>query len=259
MAVDELYERILGVAFGDDRVCHERLRILHTVLCAESRINMSVLADLSDTDQDTVKAVVYALHAVLFVSSKDNCVYWYHTSFPDFLFTQTRAKFRISSLHPNYPTHEIDVDVFCDASAHHAVLACQCFSIMQELLHFNMCDLDSSYIFDSDVPELSDRTHKKLTPTLRYALRSWARHIFRAAPAENDTNDLFLRLNDFMSDKLLFWIEAMNFIDAKFECSPLLKDAEDWLKRVRNIIFYDETELSQCCPRESNRQTCWST
>ena len=32
MAVDELYERILGVAFGDDRVCHERLRILHTVL-----------------------------------------------------------------------------------------------------------------------------------------------------------------------------------------------------------------------------------
>ncbi|KAF8236217.1 hypothetical protein L208DRAFT_1376132 [Tricholoma matsutake] len=88
LAVDELYEQILGVAFGDDRVHGKWLQILHTVLCAESRINMSVLADLSDTHQDTVKTVVDSLHAVLFVSSKDDCVYWYHTSFSDFIFTQ---------------------------------------------------------------------------------------------------------------------------------------------------------------------------
>ncbi|KAF8811567.1 WD40 repeat-like protein [Phlegmacium glaucopus] len=228
MAVDELYEQILGVTFGDDRVSRKRLQILHTVLCAESSINMSVLADLSDTDQDTVKTVVDSLHAVLFVSSKDNCVYWYHTSFPDFIFDQERAKFRISP-QSNYPNR--DIDVCCDVSAHHAVLACQCFSIMQKLLHFNMCDLDSSYIFDFDVPELNDRKHKQLTPTLRYASRHWARHLSRAAPAENDTNDLFLCLNKFMYDKLLFWIEAMNLIDTKSECSPLLRDAEDWVKR----------------------------
>lgn len=194
-----------------------------------------------------------SLHAVLFLSSKDNRVYWYHTSFPNFLFTQARAKF----LHPNYPTQEIDV--FCDESAHHAVLARQCFSIMHKSLHFNVHDLDSSYIFDSDVPELSDRMLKKLTPTLRYASRHWARHLFRAAPAENDTDDLFLCLNEFMCDKLLFWIEAMNLIGAQFECSPMLNEAEDWFKRVRNTLFDHETELSQCCPRESNRQTCWST
>ncbi|KAF8222234.1 hypothetical protein L208DRAFT_609194 [Tricholoma matsutake] len=88
LVVDELYEQILGVAFGDVCVRGKRLQILHTVLCAESRINMSVLADLSDTHQDTVKTVVDSLHAVLFVSSKDDCVYWYHTSFSDFIFTQ---------------------------------------------------------------------------------------------------------------------------------------------------------------------------
>jgi hypothetical protein len=230
LAVDELYEQILGVAFGDDRVCRERLQILHTVLCAESRINISVLAGLSDTDQDMVETVMDSLHAVLFVSSKDNCVYWYHASFPDFLFTQARAKF----LDPNYPTSEINV--FCDASAHHAVLARQCFSIMQKSLHFNMCDLESSYIFDSDVPGLSDRIRKKLTPTLQYASQYWARHLLGAAPAEDDTDDLFRCLNNFMCHKLLFWIEAMNLIGAKFECSPLLKDAEDWFKRVRDTF-----------------------
>jgi len=232
LVVDELYENVLGVAFWGDSFRHDRLQILHTVLCAVTKIDMSVIAELNNICQDTVKTVVDSLYAVLFISSKDDCVYWYHTSFPDFIFTQGRAKFKISP-QPNYQSQEINV--FCDESAHHAVLACQCFSIMKEL-HFNMCDLDSSYVFDSDVLDLSDRTHKKLTPTIRYASRHWAKHLSRAPPAEIDTNELFLCLNEFMCDKLLFWIEAMNLIDARFECAPLLKDAEDWFKRVRNIL-----------------------
>ena len=88
LAVDELYDQILGVAFRDDCIHCKGLQILHTVLCAEIRINMSVLADLSDTDQDTTKRVVDSLHAVLYISSKDNCIYWYHGLFPDFLFNE---------------------------------------------------------------------------------------------------------------------------------------------------------------------------
>ena len=98
-----------------------------------------------------------------------------------------RAKFWIS-LSPNSPTHEINV--FCDSSAHHTVLAHQCFSIMLEFLHFNMCGLESSYVFDSDVSELNDRKYKNLTLTLQYASQCWAKHLFQAVPAENDTNDL---------------------------------------------------------------------
>jgi hypothetical protein len=112
LLVDELYERILGDAFRDARVRAPRLRILHTIICAESRIDMSVLADLTNTDQGTVKRVVESLHAVLFVSPKDGCVYWYHASFPDFVFSQTRAKISIF-LRQNYATHHI-IDVFCD-------------------------------------------------------------------------------------------------------------------------------------------------
>ena len=231
LAVDLLYDQILGFAFRDDHVRHTRLRILHTVLCAEIRINMSVLADLSDNDEDTVKRVVDSLHAVLFISSRDNYVYWYHASFPDFMFNEGRAKFRIS-LYPNYLSYE--VNVFCDSPTHHAFLAHQCFSIMLEFLHFNMCGLDSSYVFDSDVSELSDRKHKNITSTLQYASRCWAKHLFQAMPAEDGTNDLLLCLNDFMCNKLLFWIECMNLMDSIFECSQLLKDAGNWLKRVRN-------------------------
>jgi hypothetical protein len=47
------------------------------------------------------------------------------------------------------------------------------------------------------------------------------------------TDDLFCGLKDFLFNKLLFWIEAMNLIGAKSECWSLLKDAESWLETVR--------------------------
>jgi hypothetical protein len=81
LLVDELYERILGDAF---RVARVRAPRFHTIIW----INMDVLANLTKTDEDTVKRVVESLHAVLFISPKDGCVYWYHASFPDFIFSQ---------------------------------------------------------------------------------------------------------------------------------------------------------------------------
>jgi hypothetical protein len=186
LLVDELYERILGNAFQDDRVRAARLRILHTIVCAKSSINLSVLADLASTDRGTVERVVESLHAVLFVS-KDGCVYWYHASFPDFIFSRSRARISLS-LHENRRT--LEFDVFCDARAHHGVLAQRSFSVMHKSLHFNMCNLPSSYMFDSEVPGLNASIDETFSLTLRYASRQWARHLLLALPAENDTDDL---------------------------------------------------------------------
>jgi len=230
LLVDELYERVLCVAFRDARVRAPRLRILHTIVCAESSIDMSVLADLTNTDQGTVKRVIESLHAVLFVSPKDGCVYWYHASFPDFLFSRARARISTSP-HRNHPPHQFDV--FCDAPAHHTVLAQQCFGVMQESLHFNMCNLPSSYVFDSEVPGLNASIDKTFTPTLQYMSRHWARHLLWTVPAKNDTDDLFCGLKNFLCNKLLFWMEVMNLLGAKSECSSLLKDAESWLESIR--------------------------
>jgi hypothetical protein len=230
LLVDELYEQILGAAFRHARICRQRLQILHSALCAEDRITVPTLSELTATDLGTVEKVVDSLHAVLFVSSKDNCVYWYHSSFPDFVVSPARAKFNLS-LPLNSAAQEIDV--FCNEAACHALLAHQCFSIMKELLHFNMCDLESSYTFDSDVPLLNDRVQQNIGPTLRYASRHWARHLLRAAPADNDTDDLLCGLNNFLCHRLLFWIESMNLLGTNVECHSLLQHARDWLAKVR--------------------------
>jgi len=241
LLVDELYERILGVAVRDARVRATRLRILHTILCAESRIDISVLADLTNTDQDTVKKVVESLHAVLFVSPKDGCVYWYHASFPDFLFSQARASI-VNLPRRNYSAQQA-INVFCDAATHHGDLARRCFSVMQESLHFNMCKLPSSFVYDSELAGLDSSIDKKFSLTVRYVLRHWARHLLRAVPAKNETGDLIYSLKDFLCNMLLFWIEAMNLIGANYECSSLLKDAESWLERV-SLPTYFKAEFS---------------
>ena len=152
-----------------------------------------------------VEKVVESLHAVLFVSPEDGNVYWYHASFPDFVFSRARAR-NIPLRHQNYPTHHV-IDVFCDASTHHGVLARRCFSAMQSL-HFNMCNLLSSYVLDSEVPGLKISINKAFSTTLRYASRHWAGHLLRAMAPKNETDDLVCALKDFLCDKLLFWIET---------------------------------------------------
>ena len=222
---------VCGVtAFHDARIRHQRLQILHAALCAEDRITVPILADLTTMDLGTVEKVVDSLHAILFVSSKDNCIYWYHSSFLDFVFSPVQAKFNLSL--PSNPGVQ-EINVFCDQAACHALLACRCLSVMHVLLHFNMCNLESSYTFDCDVPLFNDRVQQNIPPTLQYASRQWARHLLWAVPTDNDANDLFCGLNDFLCHKLLFWIEAMNLIGAKSECHPLLQHAQDWLKKVR--------------------------
>jgi len=233
--VDELYGRILGDAFRDASVRATRLRILHTIICAETSVDVTVLAALADTKQDTVESVVESLHAVLFVSPKDNCVYWYHSSFYDFVCSQVRAKICIS-FPQSHPTFHI-VDIFCEPAAYHGILARRCFSIMREKLHFNMCKLPSSYIFDSEVPGLNALVHSTFRPTLRYVSRHWARHLSQAMSANNNTGVLIRELKDFLCNTLLFWIEAMNLIGAISECSSLQKEVDLWVERVsKNVL-----------------------
>ena len=243
LLVDDLYLRILRDVLWGIRPDVTHSRILYTIVCAESGINISVLADLTETESNVVEKFVESLYAVLFVSPKDGNVYWYHASFRDFVLSRSptvlsRARARVSSIrHNNNPKYHVtsDLDVSCQASAHHGFLARRCFFLMQSL-HFNMCDLPSSFIFDAEVPGLCASINRIFSPTLRYVSRHWARHLLRAVPATDDDDHLCRDLKNFLCNKLLFWIEAMNLIGAKSDISSLLMDAASWLERVRMTI-----------------------
>ncbi|PPQ87633.1 hypothetical protein CVT25_011473, partial [Psilocybe cyanescens] len=239
LALDELYENVLKIAFRSEHVRSKNLQILYTVLCAESRVDMSVIAALSGAKNDVVQKVIENLHAVLYVS-KDNHIYWYHTSFRDFIFDQNRAKLKFYTGPNNQPSEEIRIDVYCNPSTHHTFLAYQCFYIMK-VLCFNICKFESSYLFDSEIADLHTRVKNNIPLKLQYASQYWAKHLVQADGTEEIIHDLVSCLGMFMHKKLLFWIETMNLIGTRVECASLLKTAKNWLKKKNqnpDLIVY---------------------
>ena len=173
--------------------------------------------------------VVSDLHAVLYVH--DGKVFWYHASFPDFIFTQARSKFSmpISASGASSQT----VDMSCDPAFHHALLTHSCFRIMKSGLCFNICSLPSSFLLDSEVPNL--KVEDKICHSLRYACLYWAEHMVEATPSEHEA--LQGHVKEFLDTHVLFWIEAMNLLQVSSQCAHMLLKVHDCILKVRELYI----------------------
>jgi hypothetical protein len=220
LPVDDIYRQALREAFANcpDDVRETRLNILHTILCTRARLTCQCVAELLDIDVETVQVTVDSLFAVLFILPADGAVYWYHASFPEFMFNSKRSSGRIGSEKENDSN---DATWFCDASRLHYSLSLRCFHIMQTKLRFNMCQLPSSYFLDSEVKDLRERIHENIDPTLQYCCRYGVDHILLRVEAVR-WDALAEYIHDFLFNRLLYWVEAMNLLGIGSQCHVLL-------------------------------------
>ena len=222
--VDRLYRQILCEAFCNlqNEQFQTRLSILHTFLCTEERVSPSIAAALiSDKGKDELANIIVGdLHAVLYI--KEGRVFWYHASFQDFIFTETRSKFNISG--------EV-VNMSCHVATHNTTLTHHCFRIMMSSLRFNICNLPSSFLLDSEVPGLVQLVQKNISDILSYCCRYWSQHLARAA--SNDRDDLLPDIENFFPIYVIFWIEAMNLLRSSHQCPSMLRRASEWVLKVQ--------------------------
>jgi hypothetical protein len=232
LLIDELYQHILCQAFSDlsEDIFRARLHILHTFLCTIERTSTSVTAALlSEPDNEVVNAVLRDLHAVLYC--KDGQVLWYHSSFPDFIFTHSRSTFELNGC---------QIAMTCNEAYQHALLTKACFDIMLSDnlgLHFNIGKIPSSFVLDAEDPELSTRVNTNISAVLKYASHYWASHLAQTGQMTVNGDDLSACLseyiNNFLCIHVLFWIEAMNLLGSSAQCSVMLRHACAWVLRVR--------------------------
>ncbi|TEB29601.1 WD40 repeat-like protein [Coprinellus micaceus] len=216
--LDGLYEGILSEAFGslDEEIFSEKLCILHTFLCTAERTSMSVVSHLLASQEGStsftpkaVDRVLIRLHAVLYLDDR-NIVLSYHKSFTDYLFDKGRSG-RFA----------------CDQSYRHRLLAQQCFSVMKTGLKFNIANIPSSFLLDSENSNLDHAIEQSISPGLSYTSRSWFKHLSVTPCAPSDP---FLpTLADFLQLPVLFWIETMNLLGCRGQCDPDLKHASTWV------------------------------
>ena len=96
---------------------------------------------------------------------------------------------------------------------------------MKAELRFNICNLTSSFAFDQDVPGLEDQVKEHISPALSYTCRYWGEHLARG----NFSEAAHERLREFLTKRLLFWMEVLNLKRQIVMGAEILQQAQNWL------------------------------
>ncbi|KAJ1305717.1 hypothetical protein OPQ81_010451 [Rhizoctonia solani] len=216
--VDALYEVVLASALENSDLepleREEMELVLHTVVCAQEPLTAIALAGLLQLDDvDQVRAALQPLWSVLHISESDTTdrVSVLHASFPDYMLDPNRSK-RFS----------------CDLEVHNGKLAELCFRrIERNVCQFNICQLESSFIFDRDVLDIDKKVEQSIPLDLFYAGQYWAIHLELGGISNNRVNMLY----NFLSHRLLLWMEVLNLKNRMHVGAGMLERAKDWLTR----------------------------
>lgn len=212
--LDALYGAVLKAALerkGIDPAEVKNARaVLWTVLCVQEPIGVEALATLTGVnDSRRTLSALQPLRSVLHLSEANGLVSTLHASFPDFMFSEERSG-----------------QFFCDPTGHNQVLARRCFEVMKAELRFNICHLESSFVPDAKVEDLDSRVSKAISSTLAYSCRYWANHL----ELTTNSNHLSPVLGEFLSTRLLFWMEVLNLKQEIIRGLGMLVKAKRWLQ-----------------------------
>ncbi|KAG8766590.1 hypothetical protein FRC12_006773 [Ceratobasidium sp. 428] len=217
--INALYSTILAAAFeGPDLNKSDRTdmkQILNTVVCAQEPLSVGTMAGMLGFDSETVRAALHPLLSVLQVSDTTQVITTLPESFSDYLLDKSRS------------------DAFhCDPKKHNACLTQICFDrINMPNPPFNICGLESSYMFDKDVPDLSTRIKKAIPEELRYACHYWGVHIILA----QDSQALAGMLLRFLSDRFLLWLEVVKLCEYIYDGVKALHRMQKWASNAGHL------------------------
>ncbi|CUA77855.1 Periodic tryptophan protein 2 homolog [Neurospora crassa OR74A] [Rhizoctonia solani] len=218
--IDQLYHIILEAAVNDkglEQVERDDIKlILNTVVCARAPLTVKALHGLLKLDDvERVETALRPLRSVLHVMGVDSTVTTLHASFPDYLTNHTRSG---------------NSNWYCDAAAHHFLLAQRCFECIRDTRpQFNICQLESSYLNDNEVVDLDARVSKSIPVELRYASIYWPSHITTADSSA--ASELLTTLEQFLRKNLLLWLEIMNLTKTISATPDELTAVNQWATR----------------------------
>ena len=221
--LDSLYLSILLEAFGADNPGDDpKIRsILGAVVLVANPLSPHAIATLLGFNTYEVTNRLSSVSSLLILQEDANFpVRPFHKSFPDFIVNSSRCtneRFLVSP--PN----------------HHPELLVGCLNLMNRTLEKNMCDLPDA-ITNSEVIDLLERAERNIDPALRYACKSWHKHLIDEDTTNTPTITSALR--HFLEKKFLFWLEVLSVLGAVREAVDALEAAAKWLE-VRRVSTLD--------------------
>ena len=199
--LDGLYRDVLEGYFTDEEAQDLFRSVVGQLITSIEPLTIRSLTPLrqhASYDKDSGAAVTGILSRLgsLFSnvnsSDKNLPIIPLHTSFRDFLTNKDKSG-----------------DFYVGFRDVHHQFAHSCLNLLLDPLDglkFNICNLETSYLANDDVEDLSTRVHQHIPPALLYACRFWDDHL-----KHTDFNtDLFRKVETFFKEKFLFWLEALS-------------------------------------------------
>jgi len=216
--LDELYEEVLKGYFRHQDARRLFCSIMGQLITAfeplsiRSLIALHQRASIGDSsDPESISRMLRRLSSLLSnVNSSDRNlpIVPLHTSFRDFLTNEAKSG-----------------DFHIDLGHSHRRLTYSCLDLVLHNLKFNICNLESSYLANSDVQDLTSRIAKHIPPALLYACRYWDDHL---NPLNFET-DIFNKLQAFFDKNFLFWLEVLSLTGSVRLALPALSSLDVWL------------------------------
>jgi hypothetical protein len=217
--LDYLYSNILdqNLSGHDQNVIHRFQAVMEVVLTMKKPLSRSALSFLCHgEDHDSVVSILEPLGALLDGVTSDSVpIHTLHTSFRDFLMNkELSGKYYVDTV--NGPQN----------------LTWACLNVMNGL-HFNICQLPSSYQKNKDVPDLEARIQRNIPDHLAYACHYWADHL----EDTTYTDTIKLGLAEMMKSKLLYWLEVLSVTDTVHLATGSLNKLALWINVSISLLI----------------------
>jgi hypothetical protein len=216
--LDKLYTRILrdtvetskGVV--DSKLVKRLHDVVTVIVLAQIPVHIDALAVLSGVKLSHVYVVLHCLASILLMGKDDEPVRIFHPSFPEFMTDLGRCKMASMCVNP---------------ATHHGTMACRCLTLLNQTLHYDMCDIRNPEMANEDVPDLAERLRKKIPSwnAVRYACSYWPTHLVEC---EKPSDQLLQVLVDFCHKHLFHWLEVLSLIEDLPSLEGKLLNVIEW-------------------------------
>ena len=228
--LDEMYTTFLKeLTTGPSHLLHMFRSVMRQILWSKEPLPISALDFIRNKfpqtdDHYTVGDILHLMASLLSGTTETSTpVRPLHASFYDFLLDETRSR-----------------KFFIPQGDVHRDLAVASLSVMQSCLRFNICELETSYLPNLEVPELEKRVKENIPPHLNYACQFWAAHL------EDVEFDVVLAesVGEFITgEQVIFWLEALGVSKLIKEAYWALISAERWFQVRYCVVRLNATIL----------------
>jgi hypothetical protein len=215
----ELYTQILKDAVLsspgtiDLAFCERLHAVLAVIVLAQTPVRVDALAVLSGVKLNDVRIILRCLTSLL-ADTNEEPVCIFHPSFPDFMMDASRCPFDSLCVTPH-----ID----------QSILAFHCLAILNQTLHYDICEIRDPAISNNEVPYLSGRLEEKIPKwnAVRYASCFWSTHLVQC---NKPTGNLLDALADFCCKHLFHWLEVLSLMEHLSLVEGELLKVIEWCK-----------------------------